>query len=1055
MNVLFCFALIATCTIFDTKCEDRLCLGNKNKQVHFVLLSACTIFAHSYEYTSMKASKKIIIPLCLIVVSFTASGQRSFQFDAADRLFSEGKDFFELKNYPGSTDKLEAYKKVATNRDLVQEAEYMLAYIDFVQGKESAVETLEAYLKTYPDSRHGDEACLLIGTGYFEKGDYVKARNWLADARVDALSDEQREVLYYRLAYSQMQNDDLVSAKENFAIVSEMSGEYSQASTYYIAYINYATGRYDEALKEFSRLRRQDEYVEQANYYIAQIHYIEGRDNEVVKLAERLLRTYPNSEKNVELYRIAGNSYYRLGNRNKAISMLRNYVSSVDVPARGELYLLGICEYTEGNYQEAVNVLSRTITDEDMLTQNASLYLGHSYLRLDDKRSARMAFDHAGSMTFNRKTRETALYNYALLIHETSFTGFGESVKAFESFLNDFPESEYSDKVNDYLVEVYLTSKNYEAALESINKIRKPSIRVLEAKQNILFQLGNQAFMNTNMPGAIDYFNRTIELGNYDSDARANAYLWRGESYYRLGRYTDAISDYNAYQNAARSSTSGISSLVYYNLGYCYFKRQDFDQALLSFRRYVSLERDQRANSYADAYNRIGDCLYYNRRFAEAEENYSRAMEIQPSMADYAIYQKGAVLGLQKNYRGKIQMLDRLIKEFPESQYVDDAYFERGRSYVLLDMNSEAALSFNMLVDLYPQSSYAPKAGVQLGLLYYNDNRLDNSIAAYKRVIENYPGSEEAKVAIQDLRSVYIDKNDVNSYATYVNSLSGSNIRIEVSEQDSLTYIAAERLFLRGDFSGALSSMTEYLRLYPVGAFSPNANYYLAKIAFDRKNYAEAKRLFVVVLNSGDAKFREESLARKSEIEYLEKDYSNAIKTFRELQQVAESRENREAAKLGIMRCAQYTGNEAEALEAANELLKETNLSPEIEAEARYLRAKSYLKLGEGDKALGDFTALSKDTRTVYGAEAKYQLAQLYYNKKDVARAEKELLNFIENGTPHQYWLARGFILLADIYIDKGDEFQARQYLTSLKRNYSGSEDIDRMIENRLEKLKK
>jgi len=371
----------------------------------------------------------------------------------------------------------------------------------------------------------------------------------------------------------------------------------------------------------------------------------------------------------------------------------------------------------------------------------------------------------------------------------------------------------------------------------------------------------------------------------------------------------------------------------------------------------------------------------------------------------------------------------------------------------LLDRLPEGAQSFRILMDDYPQSSLAPKAGVQLGLLYYNDNQLDKSIEAYKRVISSYPGSEEAKVAVQDLKSVYIDKNDISSYASYVNSLE-KTMHIEVSEQDSLTYIAAERLFTRGDFDGALRSMTNYLSSFPEGAFSSNANFYLAKIAFDRKQYTEAKNLFFAVLKSGDTKFREESLARKSEIEYLEKDYTNAIKTFRELQDVAESRENRESAKLGIMRCAQFTGNETEALDAANELLKSTNLSPEVEAEARHLRGKSYLKLGETDKALSDFTALSKDTRTEYGAEAKYQLAQLYYNKKDIVRAEKELLNFIENGTPHQYWLARGFILLSDIYIDKGDTFQARQYLTSLKRNYSGSEDIDRMIDNRLEKLK-
>lgn len=1004
----------------------------------------------------MSTIKKIIIPLCLAAVSFVANGQRSYQFDSADRLFAEGKDFFELKNYAGCTDRLEAYKKVATNSDLVQEADYMLAYIAFEQGKENAVEILESYLKQYPDSRHGDEACLLIGSGYFEWEDYTRAENWLADARVSALNPGQQEVLNYRLAYSRMQNGDLMKAQENFTTVREFGAEYALASSYYIAYIDYATGKYDDAMREFNHLKKNPEYREQANYYIAQIDYIEDNHDEVVKLTERLLRTYPDSDNNTELYRIAGNSYYQLGNQDKAITMLKQYVASTDTPARGDLYLLGVCEYNQGDYMNAVDALSQTITEEDELTQNASLYLGQSYIQLNDKNNARMAFDQASSMNFNEKIRETALYNYALLIHETAFTGFGESVKVFEKFLNDFPESQYSDKVNDYLVEVYLTSKNYDAALESINKIRRPSPKILEAKQNILFQLGNQAFMNIEMEKAIDYFDQTIELGNYDNEARANAYFWRGESYYRLEKYSNAISDFNSYQSLLRydTSSSDARSLVYYNLGYCYFKRQDFEQALVSFRRYVTLEQKHESNAFADAFNRIGDCLFYKRQFAEAETNYSRAVALQPSSADYAIYQKGFVLGLQRDYNGKIRMMDRVINEFPTSQYIDEALFERGRTYVLLEKYDEGAASLKTLIDRYPQSTLAPKAGVQLGLLYYNDNQLERSIEAYKRVIDGYPGSEETKVAVQDLKSVYIDMNDISSYASYVNSLEG-HMHIEVSEQDSLTYLAAERLFTRGDFDGAQRSLISYLTSYPGGVFSSNANYYLAKIAFDKKDYTEAKRLFTLVLGSGDTKFREESLARKSEIEYLEKDYTTAINTFRELQEIAESRENREAAKLGIMRCAQYTDNEAEALDAANELLKETNLSPEIESEARYLRAKSYLKLGDASKATDDLSALSKDMRTEYGAEAKYQLAQIYYDNKDVKRAERELLDFIEKGTPHQYWLARGFILLADIYIEKGDDFQARQYLTSLKRNYSGSEDIDRMIENRLQKLKK
>ena len=67
--------------------------------------------------------------------------------------------------------------------------------------------------------------------------------------------------------------------------------------------------------------------------------------------------------------------------------------------------------------------------------------------------------------------------------------------------------------------------------------------------------------------------------------------------------------------------------------------------------------------------------------------------------------------------------------------------------------------------------------------------------------------------------------------------------------------------------------------------------------------------------------------------------------------------------------------------------------------------------------------------------------------------AEDVLNRFIEAGTPHQYWLARGFILLADVYYKQGKTFEAVQYLKSLKENYPGSEaDITEMIDTRLEK---
>lgn len=998
--------------------------------------------------------KRILIPLCLVLGSHLANGQRSYQFEAPDRLFVEGKELFSLKNYPGCIDKLQAYKQHATDADLIQEADYMLVTAAYEQGRPNAAELLKDYLEAYPSSRHSDEVCFRIASTHFGRGEYEKAVFWFGESDIDMLSPEQQEVYSFRLAYSLLQTGELEKARGYFARIQQIGSTYREASTYYMAYIDYATGKYNNALVEFARLKDLPDYREQSLYYIAQIYFIQNKYQKAIAEGEELLSAYPQSKNNSEIYRILGNSYYHLGNADKAIDFLSKYVSSTDDPLRGDLYILGVCYFNKGNYNSAVNMLGQTVRENDALTQNAYLYLGQSYLKLKDKNNARMAFEAAATSSFDKQIKEAAMYNYALLIHETAFTGFGESVTIFEDFLNDFPNSPYADKVNDYLVEVYLTTKNYEAALKSINKIKHPSTKILEAKQDILFQLGTQAFANMKLNEAVDLFTQAIALGAYNEEARNDAYFWRGESYYREGEYRQAISDFRTYLNNTRRRNTDMYALAHYNLGYSYFKLKEYGEALNRFRQYVDLEKNSQAPAFADAYNRIGDCLFRNRQFALAEENYTRAAQLQPSAGDYAVYQKGFVLGLQKDYRGKIQTMDRLIREFPESQYVDDALFEKGRAYVLLDDNKNAAQAFEKLAREFPQSSLARKAGIQLGLIYFNDNQPEKAAEAYKAVINNYPGSEEAKVALQDLKSVYIELNDINSFAAYANSL-GGNVRFEVSEQDSLTYLAAEKLFMRGDNEGARRSLVNYLQTFPQGAFSSNANFYLASIAFAKKDNDEAKRLFDLVLDSGDTKFLEESVARKAEIEYMEKDYPAALESFKRLQLVAENPENKEAARLGVMRCAWLTNQPKEALLAADALLKDPKLSPELSAEARYVRAKAYIELKQEKQAVADLKELSKDTRTVQGAEAKYLLAQWYYDTNEDKKAEEVLMNFIENGTPHPYWLARGFILLADIYIRQGDDFQARQYLTSLQNNYKGDDDIAGMIENRLGKLKK
>lgn len=998
-------------------------------------------------------NKKIILALFFSAeVLMPAMAQVSYRSDLPVSWLERGKQMYSVGNYVGCTDQLTRYKSLSDDPRLIEEADFLIAASAYYMRSPQALSLLQHYIQRYPASGNLIEAQFMEGNVYFFSGKYASAVKKYQKIDIDRLTPDNQEEYLYRTGLSYIKTDRIEEAKPCFSALVSVGKKYKEAAVFYNAYIAYTEKEYDKALQGLYKVKDHAEYGIPASYYITQINYAEGRYETVIQDGEFLLARHPGNEFNTELNRLVGESWFRMGEDAKAVGYLEKYVAVTAKPLRNSLYSLGVALYRTGDYSGAVKELSRTTNKNDALSQNAYLYLGQSYLKLGDKNNARLAFDVASRATFDKQVQEAALYNYAMTIHETSYSPFDESVLVFEKFLNTFPRSRYADRINDYLVEVYLNTRNYNAALTSINKIKDPTAKILKAKQRILFQLGTQYFTNNEIDKAQREFTAAIALGNYDKEIKAQACFWRGECKYRNGDYAQAAADYRAYLSSTRETGKPIYGLAQYDLGYALFKLRDFSQALEWFRKYVASSPSGQAATLADAYNRMGDCLYYNRQYAQAESNYAQAQSLMPAAGDYALFQKSFMAGLQKNYQAKIAGMNRLVTDYPQSQYVDDALFEAGLTYLQVGQREPAIQSFTKIIGDFPQSPVARKAGLQLGMVWFNAGESDKSIAAYKQVIEKYPGSDEAKVAVDDLKSVYLEMNDVSTYADYLKSLGGS-VRYEVSEMDSLSFLSAERVFLKNPAQTSADGLVKYLQSFPEGAFTTAAHHYLGMWYYNNGEYEQALPQLTAVLQQNDSPYEEDALIRLSDIQYKNHKYDEAISTFKKLEIKASSAENRLAARLGILRSAYELENNEEVIIAADNLLSDTKLSPQLSTEARFYRAMSALKLGQKDKAVADFKILSADARTVYGAEASYRLAQQYFDEGNVSAAEKEINRLIDAGTPHQYWMARGFILLADIYIGKNDNFQARQYLLSLKNNYKGEDDIDSMIEVRLQKL--
>ncbi|BEG99895.1 tetratricopeptide repeat protein [Bacteroides sedimenti] len=1002
----------------------------------------------------MRLRRSLLVFQLICGFPIFVSAQQSSTITSYVRTFENGKILFQQKNYSSARQMLKTFVQQKEDADLIQEAEYMIACTSYELNESNRIAVLRGYLEKYPESRHANRVNSLIASAYYFDKEYKEAISLFDGCDPSQLSNEECQDVTFRKAMSYLQLGNLVQSATWFRTLQHLGNNYSADCIYYLSYIDYTQKGYESALTGFLSLKADPVYGELAPVFIGEMYLKQKKYAEAEKEALDCIVRYPNGKQNAQLQRILGEACFYSAQYPKAVDALNQYAGATEEPSREALYLLGLSYYETNVYSQAAETLGRVVTVKDALTQNAYLHLGLSYLQLVEKNKARMAFEQASSVDYNMKVKELAMYNYALCIHETSYSAFGESVKVFERFLNEFPSSVYAEKVSDYLVEVYMNSKSYAAALKSIEKISRPGARIMEAKQNVLFQLGTESFANADFVKAISYFDRALEIGQYNAQTKADTYYWRAEAYYRQGKYTQAGQGFQSYLQLTAQKATEMYALAHYNMGYVNFKQQNYRNALSWFQKYTSLVNGESGKTVlADAYNRLGDCYFYDREFTTARRNYSKAVATDPSAGDYALYQDAFVAGLQKNYSEKISLLNQLMQKYPSSQYMDHALYERGRACVMAGYNQQAIASFEELLQRFPTSDISRTGASEIGLLYYQQDDYGKAIKAYKKVIADYPGSEEARMAMRDLKSIYIDLNKTDEFISFSQTTSGAGT-FDMSEQDSITYQAAEKVYMKGDNESAGKSFLSYLQNFPAGAFSVNAHYYLSVIYAGKKDVAAALEHSGKVLSYSDNEFSEEAMIINSGLLMDEKKYQEALQVYKRLKEKTSSAENRSMAQVGILRSSFNSGIYKEAIGAATELLANKKLSPELVNEATYDRAKSYLALQDEKNALKDLQTLAKDTRTLYGAEAKYLVAQLYFNAGNKALAEKEVLNYIDQSTPHVYWLARGFVLLSDIYASMNKKLDAKQYLLSLKENYTEKDDIQEMINNRLEKLK-
>lgn len=957
-------------------------------------------------------------------------------------------------NYAGVIDQLKHLdtQNVGLQPREKEDCAYLLALALCQRGDADCVDILREFAEDYPASPQALPARLAAADYFFYAHHFGNALEAYREIDYSRINPADLPLYNYRKAISMVKCGLYDEALPIFPALRD-NRRFNLAADYYLAYLDYVKGNYEAAFNGFKEVEQRidgdgPEGIEPL-YYMAQIDYARGKYDEVTRHGIALLREDPVDELVPETERIIGLSFFKLDDFEQARKYLTEYIKHEDInPATDAVYALGVIDYRDGDLDNAQRRFASLTDLGNDLSQSAYLYLGQIAIREDDPNAAAVSFEKASKMNFDPAVTETAMFNYIAARTHGGNIPFSSSIPLMQGFLTQFPRSSYASQVREYLATAYFNEKDYARALESVNRIPNPSAAVTEAKQKILYELGMEAMANNRPSSAREYLSEAVTIKG-DPQLRAQSYLWLGDACYALGEYREAENAYSAYLKADRRGEN--RTLAQYNLAYSQLMQDKYKTSAQSFANALKSDPLLPQRLYDDALIRMADAQYYAGDYRIALKNYTTAIDNGALDSDYATFRRAVMYGLGGDIKTKLAELSAMPSRFPNSKWLPNALLEKGQTYSGLGQTSQAVESFEQLRASYKQSAQARKGMLNLALTYMQAKDYGKAEEAYKEVISKWPSSEEASLANDDLRRYYSSHGGLQEYASFLRSVPGAP-QIDASEIENLAFEGAETVYAEDVMKTDL--LEKYVADYPDGRYMAQA---LLDIATGKDEAGDPegalKALDTLIERRGDSQQIPEALLLKAQI--LEEggtaSKEEAAKTYRLLEQKGGADYSAEAYA-GIMRT---TDNDAERMKYASLVKNSGGLSVDQMEEAEFYEAASMLKDGDRKSAVKTLSSLAENPKSLHGAKAAVTLGQYYIDNGDISDAEKVLTAFTDEGSPHEYWLARGFIALADVYHARGKDYLAVEYLKSLKENYPGKElDIHDMIATRLKKWK-
>ncbi|MFC2075840.1 TonB family protein [candidate division KSB1 bacterium] len=423
-------------------------------------------------------------------------------------------------------------------------------------------------------------------------------------------------------------------------------------------------------------------------------------------------------------------------------------------------------------------------------------------------------------------------------------------------------------------------------------------------------------------------------------------------------------------------------------------------------------------------------CVYFNTMF-NAKRDFDRAKNLEKKRLET---RSSSIISLDEDnfYKGVVRRCAKVLAEYPDSKWVDDALFLMGNAYFERGIYDSAGYKYDELLSYYPNSEWSDDAYFIKGRALLSREQYTEADSIFNRIASELADSDFA---------------------------------------DDARLMLAESAFRRNVLDSARVNFEILIRDYPESALIHQARQGLGDCYYREADYEASLAAYHELISGGKpAKaiwFHGVHRVGRCLLE-LERTDEAAL----HLQRVRKERlsPSQEAwIDIDLARVQSDRGNHQEALEALNEITRKQSKT-EIAAEAAFRAGTIYQdKLDSletagrmydrarkeapqstaATEALIRTTGLSKLSAasgtgvdsTGQAARNQFILAELYYFRlNDIPKAMTEYRNVVED-YPGSYWAANALYAMAHLAESvQRDREKSEELLDELIRDYPSSE---------------